>query len=62
MPADSPLAHVHLVQPDVGLADQSLLHELPTIGHEEKLRDGERERERERGREMEIESERDRES
>lgn len=37
VPADHSLPHVHLVQPDVGLSYQGLLHELSPIGHKEKL-------------------------
>lgn len=37
VPADHSLPHVHLIQPDIGLPYQGLLHELASIGHQEKL-------------------------
>lgn len=37
VPADHSLPHVHLVQPDVGLPYQGLLHELASVGHQEQL-------------------------
>lgn len=37
VPADHPLPHVHLIQPDVGLPYQGLLHELASIGNQEEL-------------------------
>lgn len=37
VPADHSLPHVHLIQPDVGFPYQGLLHELASIGHQEKL-------------------------
>lgn len=37
VPAHHPLPHVHLVQPDVGLPYQGLLHELASVGYQEKL-------------------------
>lgn len=37
VPADHSLPHVHLIQPNVGLSYQGLLHEFSSIGHEEKL-------------------------
>lgn len=49
MPAHHPLPHVHFVQPDVGLPYQGLLHELTSVGYQEKLESHERERERENG-------------
>lgn len=38
VPADHSFPHVDLVKPDVGLPYQGLLHKLPTIGHQEKLK------------------------
>lgn len=37
VPADNSFPHVHLIQPDVGFPYQRLLHELASIGHQEKL-------------------------
>lgn len=42
VPAHHPLPHVHLVQPDVGLPYQGLLHELASVGHQEKLQSRQR--------------------
>lgn len=46
VPAHHPLPHVHFVQPDVGLPYQGLLHELTSIGYQEKLESHGREREK----------------
>lgn len=46
VPAHHPLPHVHFVQPDVGLPYQGLLHELTSVGYQEKLESHRRERER----------------
>lgn len=40
VPADHPLSHVHLVQPDVGLSYQGLLHKLTPVRHQEQLGTG----------------------
>lgn len=37
VPAHHPLAQVDLVQPHVGLPDESLLYELAPVGHQEEL-------------------------
>ena len=38
VPADHPLPHVDLIQPDVGLSYERLLQKLPSTGHQEELR------------------------